>query len=270
MSTTSEQSQEQSKLLSAIFNADSSQTRFNSKGLEVYRRNLQANANRALGISFPVTAQLLGDELFQLVVQEYLKASPPYKGDWGEWGDTLADWLAQQDIADQYPFIPDCAALEWLHHQCERADNFPLQLESFQLLNDEKASEGRLLYNPTLKTLRSDYPIFDIWMAHTAANTTDSKTTEESEAAQWMQSTKQKLADGEGQTVLIWRNNWKANVRLLSPIEHQWYELLRSELSLEKAFDELRANNSLTDFSFEQWLPNAIAEHSIIGFALRS
>ena len=246
---------EQNNLLAAIVGLDSTSV-FNQKGLEAYQRNFKANACRALSISFPVVYQLLGEELFNELVSVFSVQSIPDIGDWSEWGSEFPNWLAQHDISNEFPYLKDCAQLDWLHHQCERAENPTLDFDSFQWLADENAAAGTLTVNSTAVIFHSRFPIVDIWQVH------QEQTGNQSEP---FASIRKKLAEQEEQTALVVRHHWQAKVTALNATEQQWLNLLLAGSSLEHAIEQMPEH-----FSFEQWLPEAIEKHLITGFKLPS
>lgn len=249
-------SKQQNSLLAAI--ADRShQATFNQAGLAAYRRNLQANAARALSISFPVTYELLGEELFQSLVSEFLAVSLPEIGDWAEWGSKFPDWLNSHKTCEEIPYISDCAKLDWLHHQAERAEDYNFEPESYQQLADQNAAAGTLIVNPTSQVFTSDYPVVDIWLAHNLP---------EKDRAEFMASAREKLAEQKGQTVLLWRQHWQVQVRAIHAEECHWLEYLSAGFSLEKSLNQLEEDFSAPGFAFDQWLPGAIESHLVTGF----
>ena len=64
------------------------------RGLEVYKANGHALAERALVAAYPVLAQMLGDESFSALARALWHATPPQCGDMAQWGDTLAEFVA--------------------------------------------------------------------------------------------------------------------------------------------------------------------------------
>ena len=119
--------------------------------------NLEANARRALAISFPVVFQLLGEIRFADACRQYLRHSPLAAGDWAEWGDSFPEWLELPVLSEQLPYLPDMARLDWLSHQIGRAEDAPPDFESLQMLAAANAGAGHLVINPTLTLLTSAY-----------------------------------------------------------------------------------------------------------------
>lgn len=76
---------EQQCLLDAIWSDDANvaaQSGFDVQGINIYRRNLMANAIRALSISFPTIFELLDSDVSEQITHKFLKLSPPNQGDW--------------------------------------------------------------------------------------------------------------------------------------------------------------------------------------------
>ena len=124
---------EQQQLMTAILKTDCSFD-IDEKGLAVYKRNLHANAMRALEISFPTVEQLLGAELFAYCVEQLLLTSPPGSGDWGTWGREFSALLSQLPALDDYPYVADMATLDYSLHVLNRAKDFSVELSSMSLL----------------------------------------------------------------------------------------------------------------------------------------
>ena len=65
----------------------------NSRGICVYQANAAALAERTLASTFPVLAQLIGNESFEPLARYFWRQHPPLLGDMGEWGEVLAEFL---------------------------------------------------------------------------------------------------------------------------------------------------------------------------------
>jgi len=236
----------QSRLLKSIF-LPSNDDGFDSSGLDVYRRNLRVTASKALGISFPTVLALIGEELFQHATEKLLQESPPTHGDWGLWGDGFAEVLSQLDQLLDYPFIADCAILDFKHHELERAANSQVDMTSLQLLKEKNPDQIKLILNPNIKIIESKYPIADIWHGIRAA---------EKEKLQLLHSAISSAPNSNGQMVLLYRPQFQVMVRVLSETERGWMQALET-YSLESALTLMESK----DFSFEQWLLDAVQQH---------
>ena len=63
------------------------------RGLQAYRANASALAQRALLFAYPVLQQLIGDEAFAMLARDLWAAHPPERGDLAQWGAALARYL---------------------------------------------------------------------------------------------------------------------------------------------------------------------------------
>jgi len=91
----------QQKLLEAIWRDDSSEidkSEFSTQGIDIYRRNLFANAQRALSITFPTVFELLDSSISKNLVYQFLRLSPPSQGDWGQWGADFPNFISSIEI----------------------------------------------------------------------------------------------------------------------------------------------------------------------------
>ncbi|SEF87665.1 HvfC/BufC N-terminal domain-containing protein [Marinobacterium lutimaris] len=243
---------EQQRLLAAIF-AGAESGSFDPRGLAVYQRNLKATARRALAISFPTVEKLIGDDLFGYATDQLLAVEPPSSGDWGVWGAGFGKLLDQLPELDDYPYVGDCARLDFNVHLSNRAIDSYVDVTSLQLLGTTPIDQLGLRLSPELVWLVSDYPIVDIWKAHHSGSKSVSR--EALEAA------KDKLSQGVGQTALIYRVGHRALVRDLSLAERHWLKYLQQGLSLSNALELI----GHTEFRFDEWLPDAVQQNLISG-----
>lgn len=236
----------QQTLLKAIL-SENTASGFDEHGLEPYRRGLQGNASRALAVSFPTVYQLVGPQGFELLTKAYLQFDPPTTGDWGLWGERLADLLPTLSALEDYPYLADCAALDWACHHAERAADRRLETETLERLAH---APDRIMLGLGMgfSVIASPYPIVDIYHAHQQQSAPDRD--------HFMTLAREKLTRGEGQNVLVWRQQWKANVRAISDTDTRWCQCLLQAPHLEACLDHM-AN---TTFTFDTWLPEAIQQ----------
>lgn len=240
----------QSTLVSAIYNRTAASA-FDAQGLAVYQRSLSANAKRALEISFPTVKQLLGNEFFSQLCVNFLHAHPLTTGDWGDWGCELPRWLAcSRELAD-YPYLDDCAQLDWLCHQSERAGNIATDLNSLPLLAENDIYQVTIKLCSGVFILTSQYPVVDIWNAHQGA---EKSTRLFAQAAQ-------SITNKEPQSALVWRPEWKPKVKKITASEFLFLQHTLAGQSVGESLDAM----SSTDFSFQTWLPQALENGLLCG-----
>ncbi|MGB2831934.1 MAG: putative DNA-binding domain-containing protein [Methylotenera sp.] len=222
-------------------------------GLQIYRRNLSATATRALEISFPTFAVLLGKEGLKVAATKFLSDHPLQSGDWGEWGETLPEWILQQDALLHLPYLADIAKLDWICHIAERSAKPYKDRESITLLASMDAYELYLQTTASLAVMTSNFPTLEIWQAHHAA---------EINKAKWLALANQPLADGTQQYILIVCEKWRAIPRTISASEYAFMLALLKGQSVGDALDAVQDNN---DYSTPLWLLEALKQCAVIG-----
>lgn len=241
----------QNALVHAIWHEED--TLFDNKSLDIYRANIKANASRSLSISFPTVFQLVGEHFFKLLVHDYMKQHPLLSGDWGQWGEHFPAWLKQQASLKSYPYLHDCAQLDWLCHIIERSPNNQKPLLKHEAIH-QQLEDVCLQYATGTQVVSSPYPIVDIWHAH---HTNDAK-----QKSLLLEQANQKLYHQQGQNALVWRPKWKANVRDVDALEREWIHHSSSSATLSESLKKM-ADSS---FSLQDWLPNAFSEGVVLGF----
>lgn len=222
--------------------------------LGVYPSALLANASRALSITYPTVASLLGAPAFLVLVSRYVRHGPHSQSDWGSWGRSLPAWLAQQTELDAYPYLPDVAQLDWLCHLSERAKDSRTDVASLLGLGAQPLGQVFLRLAEHVQVMTSVYPAAQIWWGHHAS---------EADRAPWLLQANEPLSDGESQYLLIHRSPWRATPSLISRGEHAFLAAVLSGLTLDRCLD-LAAPFS---FDFVHWLPPALQQGLVLDMA---
>jgi hypothetical protein len=250
---------EQQRLLNAIWCDDPNtlaQSGFDIRGINIYQRNLLANAQRALSISFPTIFKLLDSDVSEQITLQFLKASPPVQGDWAQWGGAFSSFIETTDIGDEYSYLSDCAALDWHVHGAQHGIDQTFELSSLQKLSDFEPEHIFIKFNQNVKLMKTVYPITDIFYAHHGDDEQQRKAN--------MNNAQQALASTlEEQTVMIYRPEFQPKVTTLMAGENIFMHSLMSGLSLAESLSNANGNSH---FSFEQWLVKAIERNLIYYF----
>ncbi|MCW8831927.1 MAG: DNA-binding domain-containing protein [Colwellia sp.] len=250
---------EQQGLLAAIWSDDAkviAQSGFDVDGINVYRRNLLANAERALSISFPTVFELLDSDVSQHIAHQFLKSSPPNQGDWAQWGAALAGFISTTEVGYEYPYLADCAALDWQVHCALHGIDQTFEQSSLQLLGDCQPEHIIVKFNANVKLLETKYPIGDIFYAHHGVDERQRKAS--------LNNAQQALASPlAAQTVMVYRPEFQPKVATLMTGEAEFMRSLMSGQSLANALNNANGNNH---FSFEHWLVKAIERNLIYTF----
>ncbi len=247
--------QEQSLLLGAIAGHQNAfSASLNLRGLQVYQANRAVLAGRTLAGTFPVVCELIGWPNFESLACHFWQQHPPQRGDMGQWGSQLPAFLeAAPQLADE-PFLPDVARIEWALHDAADAPDAVLDAASFALLSDPDVKQpATMVFSPGVCTFSSAYPVASIIHAHFV----DQPTLDEVAA---------KLRQGTGEDVLVWRQNFKPEVRATPKAEYRFVCALQRGTALESALAETMAFDPAFDFT--DWLTAAVQTGLITGATL--
>ena len=217
----------------------------------VYQANGHALAQLALAQAFPVLEQLLDAENFAALAHSFWHVSPPARGDIGQWGDALPDFLESSPQWVEEPFLADVARTEWaMHSAATLADDLPFDASSFALLTQHDADHVTLRLSSATRLIASAWPVASIMTAHL-------------DGCPSLQDAGRLLSARHGEVALVWRDVFRVRVRLAKPSEALLLgELLGGkslEVALEAALGGEHAARQDSDevFDFSNWLAQA-------------
>lgn len=240
---------EQLTLLQAI--AGQTSSAYNPRGLQVYQANRAVLAERTLASTYPVFAQLIGATSFEPLARHFWQQHPPLRGDMGQWGAQLPEFLAAAPQLAEEPFLADVARIEWALHQASTAPDAVLDAASFALLaGTDDAPPVGLALSPGVFILASAYPVVSIINAHLIGE----PALDEAAA---------RLQAGEGEHALVWRQGFKPKARALSVGEYQLILALHNSMTLDAALDQTMRIDSA--FDFNTWLSQAVQTGLVTG-----
>ncbi len=246
---------EQASLLQALAGQASGagQASFNARGLQVYQANRAVLAERTLASTYPVVAQLIGQTSFEPLARHFWQQHPPQRGDMGQWGAQLPEFLEASTQLTDEPFLADVARIEWALHRAASAPDAVLDAASFALLSDDTGQPTSLALCPAVVILASAYPVASIINAHLTGQPT-------------LRQAAALLSQAESEQALVWRQGFKPKVRSISPAEFGLINALQSGARLDAALDH--ACGIDTAFDFNTWLTQAVQTGLVIGAVL--
>ena len=224
------------------------------RGLEAYRANAEAIADRALGAVFATVRTMVGAIDFKHLARDFWRAAPPLRGDLDEWGSEFPGWLAGHVAMAAWPYLADCARLDLALHLNERAADAVLDAASLSLLETHDPERLRLQLMPGVSLICAAWPIATIHHAHQV-------TTEE--AVQAFHAVREALASRSAERVLVARQGWRAVVYRLDGPEAAWTQSLLDGASLGAAL-----GLATEAFDFANWLGRALRGSWLKGVAV--
>ncbi len=138
-----------------------------AKRFDVYRNNVASSLTRALEAGFPVVRKLVGDEFFGAMAVVFLRAHPPRNRQLALYGADFPEFLAQFPPVAHLGYLPDVARLEQaLRDSYHAADSTGVPLEALTSLTEAQLLQARIGLAPSLRVMRSDWPVYSIWAAN--------------------------------------------------------------------------------------------------------
>lgn len=135
----------------------------------VYRNNIFLSLAGVLEAAFPTIHKLVGDENFAVLANTFIGKHPPRQPQLYTYGDGFADFLEGFEPAvSELPFLPDLARVEWSVNEAYfAADGDALTAEHLSELPPEQYGLMQLQLHPSVRTLASEWPVWDLWGAET-------------------------------------------------------------------------------------------------------
>lgn len=223
------------------------------RGLNAYRANGHALAERALLAAYPVVAALIGGENFAWLARDLWHHHPPHRGDLAQWGNALAAFVRSHEQLAEVPYLADVAQAEWaLHRAAGAADAEPDPASFARLVQEDPAGLG-LTLAPGTAVVISPYPVASLVGAHLSGHP------RLDEAAQ-------RLREGQGEHALVWRQGLRPRIAPVPTTAAALLQCLLAGTDLPQALDAASAPaNGGEALDFSAWLHSAVADGLVIG-----
>ena len=215
-----------------------------TRGLDAYRSNAAATADRALALIYPTLRTMVGTDDFCQLAQAFWRSRPPQRGDLGEWGEDFPRWLSTDPRLLGWPYLADCGRLDWALHCNERAADASLDAGSLALLASHDPARLVLQLMPGVAVLRSAWPIVTIHAAHQLAADASGPAFEAVRLA---------LAAPQAECAFVAREGWRGVVHRLDGGGATWTDSLLAGVDLDTALTQAGSG-----FDFAAWLARAL------------
>jgi hypothetical protein len=220
------------------------------KRFAVYRNNVMAGLVDVLAESFPAVRQLVGEAFFAAMATVYARCDPPSSPVLLAYGSGFPDFIGQFEPARELGYLADVARLErlWLdaYHAAEAE---PLTSFDFAEVPPDRLGELRVQLHPSLRLVRSPYPVLDIWQVNIRGETPEPID----------------LEDG-AQDVLVLRAQRDVTARVVPPGVAAFLASLGQGESVAEAFEKTQA--AAWDFDLAGALAVLISSGAFVGFEL--
>lgn len=135
---------------------------------DVYRNNVAVSLTEALEAAFPVLRKLVGDNNFKVLAGAFLRQHPPQSPLMMYYGAAMPTFLADFEPTKPIAYLPDVARLELaLRESYHAADAAPFDATRLNAMPPERLMATRVTLAPTVRLIRSPWPILAIWRFNT-------------------------------------------------------------------------------------------------------
>jgi hypothetical protein len=212
-------------------------------GLTAYRGNGLAHARNALRVQFPTVLAMLGDEAFDALCAHYWRACPPRRGDLAWVGEELPEFVETLQALDDWPWLGDCARLDWAVWQTAGAAPAGLDEDDLRRLATGDPQELRLQLAGGVRRVAAAWPVVTLYRAHHEPD------------PDW-DTVSQTIQRRQPQTAWVWRQQAGTSpempVQAIDEATERWILALNQGLNLDAALDFAGAG-----FDFAAWLDQA-------------
>jgi hypothetical protein len=133
----------------------------------VYRNNSRQAFRTALALAYPVLRRRVGDDYWRQLAHHYRSAHPSRSGDLHRAGAAFPAWLESRLAGTAYAWLADLARLEWACEEAAAAVSLPpLPLATLATVPLEALDDTALVLQPSLRLVRSTYPVWSVWKAN--------------------------------------------------------------------------------------------------------
>jgi hypothetical protein len=190
--------------------------------IAIYRNNALGYYRKALAATYPVVRRLVGAPFFNAASDAFVRAYPSRRGDVNRYGGELARFLGAYPPAQELPYLPDVARLEWAIDQANIAvDAPPFDPAQLRAIPEHALGELRFVLHPSAQFVVSAYPIFHIWQVNQAGHAGDDRVD---------------LGEG-GDALLVLRATDGIAIERLAASEHAFLAALAGNRSLNDAME---------------------------------
>ncbi len=191
--------------------------------LSIYRGSVYGGLKKALAETYPTTKNLVGDDFFNAMLGQYITRYPCQVQDLNDYGEELADFIADLKQARSVPYLADIARLEWFYNITLNSAVQENNLANLNRLSTEQQVQINFQLSNGAALISSVYPIDAIWNMQQDNDDINSE-----------------LETNESNVFLIiWKNNSDVEINRLTEEQFYFLELINNELSFSDVCNAL-------------------------------
>ena len=137
------------------------------KRYNVYRNNVTLSLLEAMTATFPVVLRLVGTSMFEKIAIEFIRNFPPSSPVLLKYGQEFPQFLEQNRLVKQIPYLPDIARCELLYLKTYHgADADPIAIEALSAYAPEVMASLKFSCHPSALFFTSKWPVGSIWFTN--------------------------------------------------------------------------------------------------------
>ena len=139
------------------------------KRFAVYRNNVVIGLIDALRANFPATRRIVGEEFFREMARRYVAIEPPSSPILLDYGAGFPDFIDCFEAAEPLRYLSDVARVERAWTEAYHApEAVALDRDALAEIPYDRTPELRLDLHPSLRVVRSRFPVLTIWRMNVA------------------------------------------------------------------------------------------------------
>lgn len=218
--------------------------------LGIHRHHILHSLTEALKSNFEVVCRVVDERFFGYAADAFIRMHPPSAPCLAEYGAEFPDFIRAFEPARALPYLGDLARLEWAVLEARNApDAAPITAESLRQIPVADYPNLVLQLDPSLRTLRTLWPVERIWAAHQD---------EEPQAAIELGS--------EGSRLIVRRRGAEIEVESVEPATFAFMAALRHGRCLAKAGAAGLAADPFFDMAMA--LRGLLGAQAVVGFSV--
>ncbi|MYB88624.1 MAG: DUF2063 domain-containing protein [Proteobacteria bacterium] len=224
--------------------------------MDIYRTTMREAHVRALATTYACCEKILGERYFRQLATEFYYGNPATHQDLNRYGQAFPDFMREfiehhAELAE-YPYLADLARLEWLYEQAYYTrEDAAFDFRALAMLDEDDYRKLHFVLGASVATLKSDYPVYELWRAH-----------------QGQGGTKEVTAIDEPQYLCVAREEFKPRIHR---IDHA-FQWVMNKIDQGCAFGELETlvEQESMRISLQAIIPELIARKWICGYQVAS
>ncbi len=181
--------------------------------LSIYRGSIYGGLKKALAETYSVTKNLVGSDFFNEMIGQYITQYPCQVQDLNDYGEALADFIADLKQARSVPYLADIARLEWFYNIALNSAVQKNNLIELKNLTVEQQVQINFQLVNAATLMSSVYPIDVIWGMQ-QDNTGSELNIDENKAF-----------------IILWKNKGDVEINRLTEEQFYFLELINKGLS---------------------------------------